>query len=131
MHEHSDRARVYGMIDMIECEGLTKRFGTFTAVDHVSLFRRQRLHLRFSRAERFRQIDRHPHALRNSRTDRRHGAIGGHDIINEGDEIKEMIGYMSQKFSLYDELTVNENLIFSGKLYGLSGRESEPSAATN
>ena len=38
---------------------------------------------------------------------------------SEGDAIKEMIGYMSQKFSLYDELTVNENLIFSGKLYSL------------
>jgi len=37
--------------------------------------------------------------------------------------IKEMIGYMSQQFSLYDELTVNENLIFSGKLYGLRGRQ--------
>jgi ABC-type multidrug transport system ATPase subunit len=48
--------------------------------------------------------------------------IGGHDIIREGEEIKEMIGYMSQKFSLYDELTTNENLIFSGKLYGLKGR---------
>ena len=49
--------------------------------------------------------------------------IGGHDIVRDLDPIKEMIGYMSQKFSLYDELTVNENLIFAGKLYGLSGHE--------
>ncbi|HEY0368779.1 MAG TPA: ABC transporter ATP-binding protein, partial [Chthoniobacterales bacterium] len=47
--------------------------------------------------------------------------IGGRDVMREGDEIKTMIGYMSQKFSLYDELTVNENLIFSGKLYGMGG----------
>jgi ABC-type multidrug transport system ATPase subunit len=51
------------------------------------------------------------------------GRIAGHDIIHEGEAIKELIGYMSQKFSLYDELTVNENLIFAGKLYGLKGRE--------
>jgi ABC-type multidrug transport system ATPase subunit len=49
--------------------------------------------------------------------------IGGHDIIKEGEEIKTMIGYMSQKFSLYDELTVNENLLFSGKLYSLRERD--------
>src|SRR5437667_11224147 len=51
------------------------------------------------------------------------GRIGGHDIVRDAEPIKEMIGYMSQKFSLYDELTVNENLIFAGKLYGLSGSE--------
>src|SRR5438445_12945018 len=49
--------------------------------------------------------------------------IGGHDVVRDIEPIKEMIGYMSQKFSLYDELTADENLIFSGKLYGLSGRE--------
>src|SRR5207237_6533532 len=49
--------------------------------------------------------------------------IGGHDIVREMEPIKEMIGYMSQQFSLYDELTVNENLIFSGKLYGLRDKE--------
>jgi ABC-type multidrug transport system ATPase subunit len=49
--------------------------------------------------------------------------IAGHDVGGESETIKEIIGYMSQKFSLYDELTVNENLIFSGKLYSLRERE--------
>src|SRR5678815_3493774 len=49
--------------------------------------------------------------------------IDGRDVQSEGDTIKEMIGYMSQKFSLYDELTVNENLLFSGKLYSLRDRD--------
>ena len=43
--------------------------------------------------------------------------------MRETESIKDMIGYMSQKFSLYDELTVDENLIFAGKLYGLHGRK--------
>ena len=57
--------------------------------------------------------------------------IGGHDVVRDIEPIKEMIGYMSQKFSLYDELTVNENLIFAGKLYGLSGHELEPASRRN
>src|SRR6202030_860760 len=51
--------------------------------------------------------------------------IDGHDAVHDADSTKGIIGYMSQKFSLYDELTVNENLIFAGKLYGLSGRALE------
>src|SRR5206468_773393 len=49
--------------------------------------------------------------------------IDGHDVVRDTESIKDIIGYMSQKFSLYDELTVDENLIFSGKLYGLHGRQ--------
>jgi ABC-type multidrug transport system ATPase subunit len=49
--------------------------------------------------------------------------IAGQDVARNGDATKEMIGYMSQKFSLYDELTVNENLIFAGKLYSLPDKE--------
>jgi len=104
---------------MIECEGLTKRFGTFTAVDHVSFA--------VSRGSIFGFLG--PNGSGKSTVIRMlcgileptegTARIGGHDVIKEGDAIKEMIGYMSQKFSLYDELTVNENLIFSGKLYGL------------
>src|ERR1700737_1198826 len=110
------------MDPMIECEGLTKRFGTFTAVDHVSFS--------VGKGSIFGFLG--PNGSGKSTVIRMlcgileptEGAarIGGHDIIKEGEAIKEMIGYMSQKFSLYDELTANENLIFSGKLYGLSGR---------
>jgi ABC-type multidrug transport system ATPase subunit len=107
---------------MIECEGLTKRFGTFTAVDHVSFS--------VGKGSIFGFLG--PNGSGKSTVIRLlcgileptegTARVGGHDIIREGDEIKEMIGYMSQKFSLYDELTTNENLIFSGKLYGLNGR---------
>src|SRR5438552_9966441 len=47
--------------------------------------------------------------------------IAGYDVARQTDCIKSLIGYMSQKFSLYDELTVHENLMFYGRLYGLRG----------
>jgi ABC-type multidrug transport system ATPase subunit len=111
------------METMIECEGLTKRFGNFTAVDHVSL--------KVGKGSIFGFLG--PNGSGKTTLIRMlcgileptdgTARIGGHDIIREGDAIKEMIGYMSQQFSLYDELTANENLIFAGRLYGLSGRE--------
>jgi ABC-type multidrug transport system ATPase subunit len=50
-------------------------------------------------------------------------SIAGFDVVKQTDHIKNLIGYMSQKFSLYDELTVYENLMFYGRLYGLRGPE--------
>ena len=108
---------------MIECEGLTKRFGTFTAVDHISFS--------VEKGSIFGFLG--PNGSGKSTAIRMlcgilepsdgTAKIGGHDIVRETEPIKEMIGYMSQQFSLYDELTVNENLIFSGKLYGLRDKE--------
>lgn len=107
---------------MIECDGLTKRFGHFTAVDHASF--------RVGRGSIFGFLG--PNGSGKSTVIRMlcgilepsdgTARIDGCDVVRESDSIKEMIGYMSQQFSLYDELTVDENLIFSGKLYGLSGR---------
>jgi len=106
---------------MIECEGLTKRFGNFTAVDHVSFA--------VERGSIFGFLG--PNGSGKSTVIRMlcgileptegTARIGGRDVVKEGDATKDLIGYMSQKFSLYDELTVHENLTFSGKLYGLNG----------
>jgi ABC-type multidrug transport system ATPase subunit len=108
---------------MIECDGLTKRFGNFTAVDHVSFS--------VARGSIFGFLG--PNGSGKSTVIRMlcgileptegTARIAGHDIASEGDATKELIGYMSQKFSLYDELTVNENLLFSGKLYSLPDKE--------
>src|SRR3954463_4525703 len=106
---------------MIECNGLTKRFGNFTAVDQVTFS--------VGKGSIFGFLG--PNGSGKSTVIRMLcgilepsagiARIGGRDVMKEGDAIKSMIGYMSQKFSLYDELTVNENLVFSGKLYGLNG----------
>lgn len=108
---------------MIECDGLTKRFGNFTAVDHVTFS--------VGRGSIFGFLG--PNGLGKSTVIRMlcgileptegTARIGGHDVRRESEAIKEMIGYLSQKFSLYDELTVNENLLFSGKLYSLRDRD--------
>ncbi len=49
-------------------------------------------------------------------------AVGGYDVITQSEEIKASIGYISQRFSLYSDLTVEENLKFYGQIYGLSGQ---------
>jgi ABC-type multidrug transport system ATPase subunit len=107
---------------MIECEGLTRRFGHFTAVEHVSL--------KVAKGSIFGFLG--PNGSGKSTVIRMlcgllepsegFARIGGFDVVKQNDEIKNLIGYMSQKFSLYDELTAHENLRFYGRLYGLSGQ---------
>jgi len=104
---------------MIECEGLTKRFGNFTAVEHVSF--------KVAKGSIFGFLG--PNGSGKSTVIRMlcglldptegRATIAGLDVARQTDQIKNLIGYMSQKFSLYDELTVYENLMFYGRLYGL------------
>ena len=106
---------------MINCEHLTKRFGHFTAVDDVSFS--------VGKGSIFGFLG--PNGSGKSTVIRMlcgllepsggRATIAGFDVARQTDEIKSLIGYMSQKFSLYDELTVHENLVFYCRLYGLSG----------
>ena len=106
---------------MIDCEKLTKRFGHFTAVDQVSFS--------VARGSIFGFLG--PNGSGKSTVIRMlcgllqptggRATIAGFDVAKQTESIKSLIGYMSQKFSLYDELTVSENLNFYCRLYGLSG----------
>jgi ABC-2 type transport system ATP-binding protein len=105
----------------VEVEDLVKTFGTFVAVDHI--------HFQVERGEIFGFLG--PNGAGKSTTIRMlcgllmptsgKGRVAGFDIMKEPEKIKQVIGYMSQKFSLYEDLTVNENLHFFGGIYGLSG----------
>ena len=106
---------------------LEKRFGDFVAVNRVSLAVR--------RGEIFGFLG--PNGAGKSTTIRMlcgmlapsagSGSVAGFDIVAEPERIKERIGYMSQKFSLYEDLTVEENIDFYGGIYS-SRRRSGRSA---
>ena len=106
---------------MIECQELTKRFGHFTAVDHVSFS--------VAKGSIFGFLG--PNGSGKSTVIRMlcgllepsegHARVAGIDAVKQTEQLKGTLGYMSQKFSLYDELTVTENLTFYSRLYGLRG----------
>jgi ABC-2 type transport system ATP-binding protein len=102
---------------------LTRIFGKFVAVDHVSF--------EVGKGEIFGFLG--PNGAGKTTTIKilcglltpTSGSAGviGWDVATEPDEIKKRIGYMSQKFSLYEDLTVGENLDFFGGVYGLQGKK--------
>jgi len=106
---------------MIVCEKLTKRFGAFTAVDHVSFSVAKGSIFGFlgpngsGKSTVIRMLCGILEPTEGTAT------VAGIDVVRDADRLKGMIGYMSQKFSLYDELTVAENLVFYSRLYGLAG----------
>jgi ABC-2 type transport system ATP-binding protein len=98
---------------------LRRTFGEFVAVDNISL--------NVKKGEIFGFLG--PNGAGKSTTIRMlcgllmptggAGTVGGYDIIKQSEEIKKIIGYMSQRFSLYDDLTVEENITFFGGVYNV------------
>jgi ABC-2 type transport system ATP-binding protein len=107
----------------VETDNLTRRFGDFTAVDRVTL--------QVAAGEVFGFLG--PNGSGKTTTIRMlcgliaptggSGRVLGFDIGRESEAIKARIGYMSQKFSLYPDLTVRENLQFYADVYGIDPRE--------
>lgn len=104
----------------IQTRDLTKKFGDFTAVDQISFeVKRGEIFgfLGANGAGKTTAIKMLTGLLSPTSGE---GSVAGLDIYSESEEIKKKIGYMSQRFSLYDDLTVKENIRFYGGVYGLS-----------
>jgi len=107
---------------VIQTDRLTKRFGDFTAVDEISFDVRRGEIFGFLGANGAGKTTAMRMLIGLSKPSSGKAAIAGFDVYRETEKIKKNIGYMSQKFSLYEDLTVMENIRFFGGIYGLSGK---------
>src|SRR5262245_61538524 len=104
---------------------LTRRFGNLTAVDN--------LNLEIARGEVFGLVG--PDGAGKTTTLRMmcglldpkegHVSVAGYDVVKDPDAVKDRIGYMAQKFGLYGDLTVQENMQFYSDLFGVNGKNRD------
>jgi ABC-2 type transport system ATP-binding protein len=110
---------------IIETRGLTRRFGALVAVDHLDLT--------VARGEIFGLVG--PDGAGKTTTLRMlcglmdpsegSASVAGHDVVRESQAVKDQIGYMAQRFGLYQDLTVEENMVFYADLFGITGTERD------
>jgi ABC-2 type transport system ATP-binding protein len=108
---------------VIEAENLTRKFGSFTAVDNITF--------NVSKGEIFGFLGANGAGKTTAMRmltglllpSSGKAMVAGFDIYKQTEKIKKSIGYMSQKFSLYEDLSIRENIRFYGGIYGLSMRD--------
>lgn len=105
----------------VVAEGLVKKFGDFTAVDGISFETKTGEIFGFLGPNGSGKTTTIRMLLGLLRPTEGSGTVLGFDIVRESEEIRKRIGYMSQQFSLYNDLTVSENLNFYGGTYGVTG----------
>src|SRR5690606_7935061 len=106
--------------NVIEAEGLTKTFGDFTAVNAISFEVKKGEIFGFLGANGAGKTTAMKMLIGISKPSSGKAKVAGFDVYTQTESIKKNIGYMSQKFALYDDLTVKENITFFGGIYGLT-----------
>lgn len=104
---------------VIEVENLTKKFGEFIAVNEISFKTYKGEIFGFLGANGAGKTTAMKMLIGISKPSSGEASVTGLDVYTQPDQIKRNIGYMSQKFSMYDDLTIKENITFFGGIYGL------------
>lgn len=105
---------------VIQAENITKTFGAFTAVDAINFSVSKGEIFGFLGANGAGKTTAMKMLIGISTPSAGKATVAGFDVSSEAEKIKKNIGYMSQKFALYDDLTVKQNITFFGGIYGLS-----------
>jgi ABC-2 type transport system ATP-binding protein len=105
---------------IIIVQNLTKKFGDFTAVKGISFDVYKGEIFGFLGANGAGKTTAMKMLIGISKPTSGEASVAGFDVHSQSDKVKQNIGYMSQKFSLYDDLTIKENITFFGGIYGLS-----------
>ena len=110
-------------LPVIYVENLTRRFGDFTAVDHINF--------EVNAGEVVGYLG--PNGSGKTTTIRMllgllapsegEATVLGYDVVRQSEEVRARVGYMSQKFAIYDDLTTLENLTFYGGVYGITDKD--------
>ena len=108
---------------VIEAEGLTKQFGDFIATNHITFKVHEGEIFGFLGANGAGKTTAMRMLCGLSQPSDGWAKVAGFDVSTQYEQVKKNIGYMSQKFSLYDDLTVEENLKLFGGIYGLNRQQ--------
>lgn len=104
----------------IQVENLTKMFGDFTAVDSISFKVNTGEIFGFLGANGAGKTTAMKMLIGILKPTSGAANVAGYDVSTQAEDVKKSIGYMSQRFSLYNDLTIKENIVFFGGIYGLS-----------
>lgn len=111
------------MEEIIIADKLTKQFGSFTAVDHISFTVKRGEIFGFLGANGAGKTTAMRMLCGLSKPTGGKASVAGFDIARQSEKVKQHIGYMSQKFSLYEDLKVKENIRLYAGIYGLSEKQ--------